>query len=189
EAERRSAKLIAEAEAKAARTVELAELQARERVERARKALEDLGVALGSDDYGRVSGTEDVEPAAVETEPVVAVEEAESRQAAEDGEALEVKAEIAEGAAKVEPDPEPLEEEEAPAPETSPSTEDLIAQLRSGVGEAVADTGGDAAARLVAMNMALDGASRDEVDRHIAEGFEVSNREALIDEVFERVGS
>ena len=37
------------------------------------------------------------------------------------------------------------------------------------------------------MNMALEGASRDEVEQHLDENFDVADREALLDEVFSRV--
>jgi hypothetical protein len=43
-------------------------------------------------------------------------------------------------------------------------------------------------ARLVALNMALDGASRDEVDRYLSENFALSDRSALLDEVYALAG-
>jgi hypothetical protein len=82
------------------------------------------------------------------------------------------------------PDPDP---EEKPTEAGSPSTDELIAQLRAGASQAAANTGGDAAARLVAMNMALDGASREEVEQHLEENFDVGDRDGLLDEVFSRV--
>ena len=42
-------------------------------------------------------------------------------------------------------------------------------------------------ARLIALNMALDGTSRDETDRYLAENFKLSDRAALLDEVYESV--
>ncbi len=51
------------------------------------------------------------------------------------------------------------------------------------------DEGGDIeSARLVALNMALDGASRDEVDHYLSENFSVSDRAALLDEVYALAG-
>jgi cell division septum initiation protein DivIVA len=44
-------------------------------------------------------------------------------------------------------------------------------------------------ARLVALNMALDGASRDEVDRYLSENFELANRKTLLDDVYASIGS
>ena len=42
-------------------------------------------------------------------------------------------------------------------------------------------------ARLVALNMALSGASREEADRYVAEHFDVPDRAALLDDVFATV--
>ena len=42
-------------------------------------------------------------------------------------------------------------------------------------------------ARLIALNMALDGTSREETERYLAEHFELSDRGALLDEVYESV--
>jgi cell division septum initiation protein DivIVA len=43
-------------------------------------------------------------------------------------------------------------------------------------------------ARLIALNMALDGTSREETDRYLAEHYKLSDRGALLDEVYESVG-
>jgi hypothetical protein len=42
-------------------------------------------------------------------------------------------------------------------------------------------------ARLIALNMALDGTSREETDRYLADNFKLSDRAALLDEVYESV--
>ena len=42
-------------------------------------------------------------------------------------------------------------------------------------------------ARLIALNMALNGSSREETDRYLAENFHLSDRERLLDEVFASV--
>jgi vacuolar-type H+-ATPase subunit H len=42
-------------------------------------------------------------------------------------------------------------------------------------------------ARLIALNMALDGTSREETDSYLAENFKLSDRAALLDEVYESV--
>jgi hypothetical protein len=42
-------------------------------------------------------------------------------------------------------------------------------------------------ARLIALNMALNGQSRAETDRYLAENFDLSNRSALLDEVYATV--
>lgn len=55
--------------------------------------------------------------------------------------------------------------------------------------EVAAGTGGDGeeGARLVALDMALSGTPRDETDRYLAEHFELSDRTALLDEVYATV--
>jgi hypothetical protein len=169
EAERRAQAIEAEADAKAERTVALSEDQARERVERARKALDELGVALGSGPTAAAE-PEVEEPEAPSAQPVPAPEP-EPEPEPEPG-----------------PDPEPEPGDEPGA--DSPSTDELIAQLKGGDSPAKSGGGGegDAAARLVAMKMALDGSSREEVDGHLAEEFDLADRDALLDEVFARVG-
>ena len=42
-------------------------------------------------------------------------------------------------------------------------------------------------ARLVALNMALNGTPREETDRYLAENFELDDREQLLDEVYSSV--
>jgi DivIVA domain-containing protein len=44
-------------------------------------------------------------------------------------------------------------------------------------------------ARLIALNMALNGTPRDETDRYLSENFELDDRDGLLDEVYARVGS
>ena len=51
-------------------------------------------------------------------------------------------------------------------------------------GEPADDTEG---ARLIALNMALNGTSREETDRYLAENFVLANRAALLDEVYSSV--
>ncbi len=42
---------------------------------------------------------------------------------------------------------------------------------------------------MIALNMALSGSPRDETARYLAENFELENPDALLDEVYARVGS
>ena len=42
-------------------------------------------------------------------------------------------------------------------------------------------------ARLIALNMALNGTSREETDRYLAENFELADRGGLLDEVYASV--
>ena len=75
------------------------------------------------------------------------------------------------------PEPEPVvvvpDEPPAPVEEPAPAAPD-------------ADVEG---ARLVALNMALSGTSREETDRYLAENFALADREALLDEVYATVES
>ena len=50
--------------------------------------------------------------------------------------------------------------------------------------------GGDGAegARLIALNMALNGTPRDETSRYLEENFDLEDRETILDEVYARVG-
>jgi hypothetical protein len=48
--------------------------------------------------------------------------------------------------------------------------------------------GDAAAARIVALDMALSGKTRDETDRFIAENYDLDDREALLDEVYAAAG-
>ncbi len=48
--------------------------------------------------------------------------------------------------------------------------------------------GEDEGARLIALNMALDGRPREETDRYLAENFRLTDRRGLLDEVYARVG-
>jgi hypothetical protein len=51
-----------------------------------------------------------------------------------------------------------------------------------------AQAGGDIdGARLVALNMALNGESREQTDRYLAESFELADRGKLLDEVYAAV--
>ncbi len=50
-------------------------------------------------------------------------------------------------------------------------------------------TGGDTeGARLIALNMALNGTPREETDRYLAENFSIEDRAVLLDEVYARLG-
>ncbi|HWI07109.1 MAG TPA: hypothetical protein VNT54_06295, partial [Solirubrobacteraceae bacterium] len=42
-------------------------------------------------------------------------------------------------------------------------------------------------ARLIALNMALNGQSREETDKYLAENFDLNDRAALLDEVYAAV--
>src|SRR3954465_9691250 len=52
-----------------------------------------------------------------------------------------------------------------------------------------ADEGDVEGARLIALNMALNGQSREETDRYLAENFDLADRDRLLDEVYSSVES
>jgi hypothetical protein len=73
--------------------------------------------------------------------------------------------------AVAEVEPEPAEPEPAePSPPSPPANGDA------------------AAARIVALDMALSGTPREETDRYLAEHYDVPDREALLDEVYAAAG-
>jgi hypothetical protein len=74
--------------------------------------------------------------------------------------------------AEAEPAPDPAEQAPAASPATGPPTGD-----------------GHEGARVIALNMALNGSSREETARYLDENFELENPEALLDEVYARVGN
>jgi hypothetical protein len=79
---------------------------------------------------------------------------------------------------------------EAEPPLSPPETVDPNAHLdpeapaAAGAPQAVAENGDLDGARLVALNMALNGESRDDAERYLAENYQLADREKLIDEVF-----
>ena len=93
-----------------------------------------------------------------------------------------------------EPAPDVLDEAAEPEPQAAPEPPPVAPTPRR-VEPATArangeDDGGDVeGARLIALNMALNGQSREETDRYLAENFDLRDREALLDEVYASVGS
>jgi DivIVA domain-containing protein len=111
------------------------------------------------------------EPAsrAVETQP--AADAASTPEPVSEPEAL------SEPEPEAEPQPEP---EPPPIPPPAPAANRIAP--RSGTG---AKTGSDEeGARLIALNMALNGSSRGEVDRYLRENYELTDQGALVDDVF-----
>ena len=74
------------------------------------------------------------------------------------------------------------EAELEPLPE-SPAAEPAEGSLAREAGATPEDEG----ARLIALNMALNGTPREETDRYLAENFELSDRGSLLDEVYASV--
>jgi len=65
--------------------------------------------------------------------------------------------------------------------------ETVVVEAVAAPRSASADGGDTEGARLVALNMALNGTSRDETDRYLAENFDLADRSALLDEVYATV--
>jgi DivIVA domain-containing protein len=89
------------------------------------------------------------------------------------------------------PGEEPFEEveaeaeavEEVEAAEPTPRRLQAVDATDAGGG----DEGDVEGARLIALNMALNGQSREETDKYLAENFDLSDRDALLDEVYATV--
>ena len=92
------------------------------------------------------------------------------------------------------PDPEPTPEPEpepqpqpapAPAPAPDPAPAPEVPPQESSTGGA---NGDDAAARLVAMKLAVDGKDREEIEAELSERFGLGDRSGLLDDVLARAG-
>ncbi len=86
--------------------------------------------------------------------------------------------------------PEPPAPPDPPGPPDPPETSPVPVPPAA---EAAPDAGPDPAAapdgaRVIALNMALRGAPRDETARYLAENFDLPDPEALLDEVYARAG-
>lgn len=97
-----------------------------------------------------------------------------------------------------EPTPDPVPEPTTPEPEIDPSPVTVPEPEPPSIPEpqpgppapaAVNGTSDEGAARLVAMKMALDGSSREEVAKHLAVQYELADADALLESVFARVAS
>jgi hypothetical protein len=157
DAETKAANIVSDAEADAKRIRAEAETESQKRLTEARSAFEELQKKLG------LGG--EVEPG-----PVI-VPEPSPPDTPEPGPA---------------PVPEPTPEP-SPAPEpvivpepTPPPDEGTPPAAANG---AAAKSDDSASARLVAMNMALDGASREDIEAHLAESYELSDAASLVDDV------
>jgi DivIVA domain-containing protein len=119
---------------------------------------------------------DEVDEGPVDAEPEVVLEVAEVEETAirevPADEDLETAEEPAVAEAEVEPEPE---EEEAPA---EPARS-------SGGGRSIRGAEG---ARLIALNMALNGTPRDETARYLSQNFDLDDQDSLLDEVYARVG-
>lgn len=158
DAQAEAARIVAAAEKEAEGIRARAEAEARDQVEGARKALEELTSRFG----GGSSSAADAKPAAPADAAPSPPSPAEAKP----------ETPAAKGREPVEPEESPA----APAPEPEAPTSLSAASDDS------------QAARLVAMKMALDGASRKEIDAELASSYSLDDRNALLDDVLAKAG-
>jgi outer membrane biosynthesis protein TonB len=162
EAEERAAQIVRDAEQEAGRIRERAEAEAKERVEEARRVLDDLQGKLGG------------ERRAAEVEPGPAV--------VPEPEPPPVPEPMPEPVP--EPTPEPAPQPEPPAiPEPAPPPDEGTPPQAAERAEAEPKPDDPAAARLVAMNMALDGSSREAIEAHLAAHYSLDDASSIVDDV------
>src|SRR5215207_6438852 len=162
EAEADAKQIRAHAEAEAAQIRERAEADAREQIDAAKRALDELGGTLAT----AVEAATPKDPTSETPEP--------------------------EPEPEPEPQPEPIPEPEperpaespgAPeAPVSPPAPEQPTVERPSSGGN-----GDDAAERLVAMKLAVDGKNRAEIEAELTAKFGGADRSALLDDVLSRL--
>jgi outer membrane biosynthesis protein TonB len=162
DAEERAAAIVRDAEEEAQGIRARAEEDARKRLDEVQRAFADL--------QGKLGGSPQAE---VTPEPVTVPEPSppDTPEPTPDP--------VPEPVPGPEPVPEPTPQ---PVPEPTPGEPPEPAAGGNGGGLST----DKAAARLVAMKMALDGASREEIDAHLAANYDVESREKLLDDVLAR---
>ena len=167
-AESRAKEIVASAEMDAAKIRERAESEAQDRLVQVRDALASLEGAFGGG-----SPSSEINPGPAEVpEPMPPVEP--------------------EPSPPMEPEPQPPAEPEPmpPDPEIeppAPAQPDRDSPQMTNGSSRASDRSQDAtAARIVAMKMALDGSSRDEISAHLAEHYEIESSQKLVDDVMTR---
>jgi len=77
-----------------------------------------------------------------------------------------------------------------PPEDVRPAPERAATEVQLSEGEAAPEPApvGNEGARVIALNMALSGSTRDETAAYLAENFELDDPEALLDEVYARAG-
>jgi DivIVA domain-containing protein len=152
--------------------------QIREEFVVVREARLEPGREGGEDAEGAVAlepevlGAADGEPGPVDSEPEV-IAEVEETVVTDVPADEEVEEPVAAESAVDEPE---TAEEEAPA-------EEAVAER--GGGRSIRGAEG---ARLIALNMALNGTPRDETARYLSQNFDLDDQDSLLDEVYARVG-
>lgn len=217
-AEKKAAEIEADARSEAERIVSAARAEAKEQVDRAQGAVsrlveqaDELRSAVGRLGSEITSQVGSKSSAKAETAPEVVPEPPRIPEPTPPQEPEPQPPQTPEPTPPPSPEPTPptIPEPQPPSPQIragSPSTEDLIAQLKGGADAPVpAANGGEsasgevadgepgnaneadvAAARLVAMKMALEGASRNEIERHLEATYSISSTDKLLDDVLAR---
>jgi DivIVA domain-containing protein len=88
---------------------------------------------------------------------------------------------------QVEDDSPRVAEPEETTPATAEQPEVLVVVEEAEIVEAEQDGEDLEGARLIALNMALNGNAREDIDRYLAENFDLADRDALLDEVYASV--
>ena len=166
-AEERANKLIADAEKEADAIRSRGEAESQERLARVREALLTLEGAMGN----RPSSEIDPGPAEV-PEPMPPVEPEPSPPAEP------------EPMPPAEPEPMPPDPEIEPPAPAVPDRESP--QMKNGLPAGAGRSADATAARIVAMKMALDGSSRDEISSRLDSDYEIDGTDKLLDDVMKR---
>jgi DivIVA domain-containing protein len=177
-AEAKAREIEADARREADELLESARTQARDQVERAQRSVakligqaDDLRERIGAMAQDVIGG----EPAAETPGPQTVPEPA-----------PEPVPEPAPPEPEIDPTPVTVPEPvPTPEPEPEPAT---IPEPQPDPPAPAAANGDEQAARLVAMKMALDGSSREDVAKHLADKYHLGDSDKLLDAVFERVG-
>ena len=120
------------------------------------------------------------EPAVAEPEPLGA----DPDQVTVESEAVSVEPEPDLGAPAQPAEAEPFVSQAEPIA----SEPDAVTEVPEPAGAPAGADDDSEGARLIALNMALNGTPREETDRYLAENFNLSDRDTLLDEVYARVG-
>jgi hypothetical protein len=161
EAEAEAARIREGAEAEAKEIREQAEADARERIESAQRALDELRGRL---EQGVAAAAPSAETPQPDPQPQP------------------------EPDPRPEPPPGPAPETEPPSAPEAPTSPPVETEQASDPEPAGGANGDDSAARLVAMKLAVDGKSREEIEAELSERFGAGDRSSLLDEVLSRAG-
>ena len=162
EAESRAAEIVRDAESHAARIRADAESESESKLKVVRAALDELQSKLGQ----RQAAAAEVEPGPVtvpEPEPPNIPEPSPEPVP--------------------EPEPQPVPEPTPPPDEATPPRPPEPAAFDAVTAAAAGRSNDASAARLVAMNMALDGASREQIEAHLAEEYALDDAGSIVDDV------